>query len=118
MKWIFAAAATAALIGSIPAQANSVISAALKPVQECAMAAGKRNLTDRQMAVAMTACNAALNSDLWQSATAGTWVIRGLVKAAARGDTAPMADFAAGLSHDANLSAGYMSRGTALLRAG
>jgi tetratricopeptide (TPR) repeat protein len=118
MKSIFAAAATAALIGSIPAQANSVISAGLKPVQECAMAAGKQNLTDRQMAVAMTACNAALNSNPSQSATAGTLVNRGLLKAAAHDDTAAIADFDAGLSHDANLSAGYMSRGTALLRAG
>jgi tetratricopeptide (TPR) repeat protein len=118
MKLIFAAAATAALIASMPAQANSVISAGLKPVQECAIAAGKQNLTDRQIAVAVAACNAALNSDLSQTAIAGTLVNRGLLKAAAHDDAAAIADFDAGLSHDANLSAGYMSRGAALLRAG
>lgn len=117
MKSIFAAAATAALIASMPAHANSVISAGLKPVQECAIAAGKQNLTGRQLAKAMAACNAALNSDLSQTAVAGTLVNRGLLKAAAHDDTAAMADFDAGLSHDANLSAGYMSRGAALLRA-
>lgn len=118
MKSIFAAAATAALIASMPAHANSVISAGLKPVQECAVAAGKQNLTDRQTAKAMAACNAALNSDLSQTAIAGTLVNRGLIKAAAHDDAAAIADFDAGLSHDANLSAGYMSRGAALLRAG
>lgn len=118
MKSIFAAAATAALIASMPAHANSVISAGLKPVQECAVAAGKQNLTDRQTAKAMAACNAALNSDLSQTAIAGTLVNRGLIKAAAHDDAAAIADFDAALSHDANLSAGYMSRGAALLRAG
>ena len=118
MKSIFAAAATAALIASMPAHANSVISAGLKPVQECAVAAGKQNLTDRQTAKAVAACNAALNSDLSQTAIAGTLVNRGLIKAAAHDDAAAIADFDAGLSHDANLSAGYMSRGAALLRAG
>ena len=118
MKSILAAAATAALIASMPAHANSVISAGLKPVQECAVAAGKQNLTDRQTAKAMAACNAALNSDLSQTAIAGTLVNRGLIKAAAHDDAAAIADFDAGLSHDANLSAGYMSRGAALLRAG
>ena len=118
MKSIFAAAATAALIASMPAHANSVISAGLKPVQECAVAAGKQNLTDRQTAKAVAACNAALNSDLSQTAIAGTLVNRGLIKAAAHDDAAAIADFDAALAHDANLSAGYMSRGAALLRAG
>lgn len=118
MKSIFAAAAIAALIASMPAHANSVISVGLKPVQECAIAAGKQSLTDRQTAKAMAACNAALNSDLSQTAIAGTLVNRGLIKAAAHDDAAAIADFDAGLSHDANLSAGYMSRGAALLRTG
>lgn len=118
MKSIFAAAATAALIASMPAHANSVISAGLKPVQECAIAAGKQNLSDRQIANATAACNAALNGDLSQTAIAGTLVNRGLLKAAAHDDAAAITDFDAALSHDANLSAGYMSRGAALLRSG
>jgi tetratricopeptide (TPR) repeat protein len=118
MKSFFAAAATAALIAWMPAHANSVISAGLKPVQECAIAAGKQGLTNRQLTTAMAACNAALNSDLSQTALAGTLVNRGLLKAAAHDDAAAIADFDAGLSHDANLSAGYMSRGAAQLRSG
>lgn len=117
MKLIFAAA-SAALFASMPAHAVSVISAGLKPVQECAVAAGKQNLSERQIANAMAACNAALNDDLSQIAVAGTLVNRGLLKAAAHDDTGAIADFDAGLSHDANLSAGYMSRGAALLRTG
>ena len=69
MKLIFAAAAAAALIASLPPMPNSVMSAGLKPVQECAIAAGKPNLTDRQIGHAMAACNTALNSDLSQIAT-------------------------------------------------
>jgi len=118
MKVIFAAAVAAALIASMPAHANSIISAGLKPVQECAIAAGKLNLSGRQIVHAMAACNAALNSDLSQIAMAGTLVNRGLLKAAAHDDGAAIADFDAALSHDANLSAGYMSRGAALLRSG
>ena len=118
MKMLFAAAAAAALFASMPADATSVVSAGLKPVQECAIAAGKQNLTDRQMRVAMAACDAALKGDLSQTAMAGTLVNRGLIQAAARNDAAAIADFDAGLSHDANLSSGYLSRGAALLRTG
>ena len=117
MKLIFAAAtAAAADFASMPANAASVISAGLKPVQECAKFAGQQSLSDRQMANAMAACDAALKNDLSQTAIAGTLVNRGLLKAAAHDDVAAIADFDAGLSHDANLSAGYMSRGAALLR--
>ncbi len=119
MKLIFAAAAaTAALLASMPAQAVSVLSAGLKPVQECAIAAGKQGLSDRQIAYAMMACNAALRDDLSQIARAGTLVNRGLLKAAAHDDAGAIADFDAGLAHDASLPAGYMSRGAALLRSG
>jgi tetratricopeptide (TPR) repeat protein len=118
MKMVFAAAATAALFASVPAHATSVLSAGLKPVQECAIAAGKQNLTDRQLRAAMAACDTALNNDLSQAATAGTLVNRGLIQVAAHNDAAAMADFDAGLARDANLPAGYMSRGAALLRAG
>src|ERR1700754_1786192 len=117
MKSIFLAA-TAALIASMPAHAASVMSAGLKPVQECAIAAGKQNLSGRQMANAMMACDTALTSDLSQTAMAGTLVNRGLIKAAAHDDAAAIADFEAGLSHDGNLSAAYMSRGAVLLRGG
>lgn len=118
MKLVFAAAATAALIASMPAHATSVISAGLKPQQECAMAAGQQNLTQRQWNNAMAACNAALKGDLSQTATAGTLVNRGLLQVAAHNDAAAMSDFDAGVARDANLSAGYMNRGAALLRAG
>lgn len=118
MKMIFAAAATAALFASMPAKATSVMSTGLKPAQECAIAAGKQNLTDRQLRVAMAACDTALTDGLSQTAMAGTLVNRGLIQVAAHNDAAAMADFNAGLSHDAGLSAGYMSRGAALLRAG
>jgi tetratricopeptide (TPR) repeat protein len=117
MKSLFLAA-TAALIASMPAHAASVMSAGLKPVQECAIAAGKQNLSDRQMANAMTACNTALNGDLSQIAIAGTLVNRGLLRAAVHDDAGAIADFEASLSHDANLSAAYMSRGVVLLRGG
>lgn len=118
MKLIFAAATAAALFASMPANAASVISAGLKPVQECAKFAGQESLSDRQMANAMAACDAALKNDLSQTAIAGTLVNRGLLKAAAHDDVGAIADFDAGLSHDANLSAGYMSRGAVLLRSG
>ena len=119
MKLIFAAAAAAAAVfASMPANAVSVISTGLKPVQECAIAAGKQDLSDRQMASAMGACDAALKGDLSQNAIAGTLVNRGLLKAAAHDDVAAIADFDAGLSRDASLSAGYMSRGAVLLRTG
>jgi|AraplaMF_Col_mMF_1032025.scaffolds.fasta_scaffold00293_2 tetratricopeptide (TPR) repeat protein len=118
MKLVFAAAAAAALIASIPAHAASTMSAGIQPAQECAAAAARQSLTERQLNVAMAACNTALKSDLSQTATAGTLVNRGLLQVAAHNDSAAMADFDAGLSRDANLSAGYMNRGAALLRAG
>lgn len=118
MKMIFAAAAVAALIASMPAHATSVVSAGLKPAQECTTAAGKLGLTERQMRNAMAACDAALQGDLSQTAIAGTLINRGLLKVAARDDNGALADFDDGLSHDANLSAGYMSRGAVLLRTG
>jgi len=118
MKLVFAAAATAALIASMPAHAASTMSSGLMPAQECAVAAGKQNLTDRQLGVAMTACNTALKNDLSKTGMAGALVNRGLLQVAAHNDAAAMADFGAALSRDANLSAGYMNRGAARLRAG
>lgn len=119
MKMIFAAAAAAAaLFASMPANAASVISAGMKPAQECAVAAGQLNLTDRQMRAGMAACDAALADDLSRTARAGTLVNRGLVQVAAGNDAAAIADFNAGLAGDANLAAGYLNRGAAFLRAG
>lgn len=118
MKMIYAAAATAALIASMPAHASTVVSAGLKPAQECAIAAGKQDLTARQINNAMAACDAALQGDLSQTGIAGVLINRGLLKVAMHDDTGAVADFDAGLSHDANLSAGYMSRGAVMLRTG
>ena len=119
MKLIFAAAtAAAALIASMPADAASVISAGLKPVQECAIAAGKQNLSDRQMANALAACDAALAGDISQLSRAGTQVNRGILEAAAGRTDAAIADFDAGLARDPSLSAGYMNRGALLLKTG
>jgi len=117
MKLIFAAAAVA-LVAAMPAHAASTMSAGLLPAQECTTAAGATGLSDRQMKNAMAACDAALAGDQSKWARAGTLVNRGLLQVAAHNDAAAMADFDAALSRDANLSAGYMNRGAALLRAG
>jgi tetratricopeptide (TPR) repeat protein len=118
MKMIFAAAATAALIASMPAHASSVISAGVTPAQECSAAAGRTDLSQRQTAHALAACDAALRGDLSQTIIAGTLVNRGLLKVASHDDMGARADFDAALTHDARLSAAYMSRGALLLRTG
>jgi tetratricopeptide (TPR) repeat protein len=117
MKLIFAAAA-AALAICASAQAAPMQSLGLKPAQECTNAAGARGLTDRQMQAAMAACNTALSGDLSKQARAGTLVNRGLLKVAMHDDRAAIADFTAATAQDGKLSAAYMNRGTALLRAG
>ena len=117
MKLIFAAA-TAAFAVCTCAHAAPATSVGLKPAQECTNAAGARGLTDRQMQVAMDACNTALSGDLSKQARAGTLVNRGLLQVAAHDDRGAVADFSAAINEDNKLSPAYVNRGTALLRAG
>jgi tetratricopeptide (TPR) repeat protein len=118
MKLIFAAVSVAALMASMPVQAASTISAGLKPGQECAIAAGKQDLSTRQMTNAMSACDAALTGDLSQQGRAGVLVNRGILRAAAGRTDAALADFDAAVAHDPAFSAGYMNRGVTYLKAG
>jgi tetratricopeptide (TPR) repeat protein len=117
MKLYFAAAA-AALLASMPVHAASVMSAGLKPAQECAIAAAKADaLTPRQVNTALGVCNQAVAGDLSQLAMAGTLVNRGLVNVAGHRDDAAMSDFDAAVARAPGLSNAYLSRGAALLRA-
>ena len=118
MKLYFAAAAAVAIIASMPANAAPVISAGLKPAQECAIAAAKAtSLTQRQQNAAMAACNEAVAGDLSHVAMAGTLVNRGLVQAAAGRTDAAMADYDAAITQNPRLASAYITRGAALLHA-
>src|ERR1700748_872180 len=118
MKLYFAAAA-AAFLASAPAHAVSVMSAGQSVSQDCSIAAAKSGapMSDRELKKGFTACNVALKGDLSQTALAGTLVNRGLLQAVAGNSDAAIADFNAGLDRDPGLAAGYLNRGTALLRA-
>jgi tetratricopeptide (TPR) repeat protein len=119
MKFHFAAAAAIALFASAPSQAASVMSAGSTVQQDCFRAAqsqARASLSQRSLANGIAACNVALAGDMSQLARAGTLVNRGILQAAAGNDTVAIADFDAGLARDPSLAAGYMNRGTALLR--
>jgi tetratricopeptide (TPR) repeat protein len=118
MKLYFAAAA-AALLVSAPAYAVSVMTAGQSVAQDCSIAAGKSAapMSDRELKKGFTACDVALKGDLSQAGRAGMLVNRGLLQVAAGNDAAALVDFNAGLDRDPGLAAGYMNRGTALLRA-
>ena len=120
MKLHFAAAAAIALFASTPSQAASVMSAGSTVQEDCFRAAqsqARAPLSQRSLGNGIAACNTALTGDMSQLARAGTLVNRGILQAAAGNDTAAIADFNAGLARDPNLAAGYMNRGSALLRA-
>jgi len=120
MKLYFAAAAAIALFASGPSQAASIMSAGSTVQEDCFRAAqpqARAPLSQRSLGNGIAACNAALSGDMSQLARAGTLVNRGILQAAAGNDTAAIADFDAGLARDPGLGAGYMNRGSALLRA-
>jgi len=117
MKLYFAAAAVA-LLASSPSYAVSVMSAGQTVQEDCFRAAQAQTLSERQVRQGLSACNTALSGDLSQLARAGTLVNRGILEAAAGRTDAAIADFNAGLARDPSLSAGYMNRGAALLKAG
>jgi tetratricopeptide (TPR) repeat protein len=119
MKIYFAAAAAITLFASAPSQAASVMSAGSTVQEDCFRAAqsqARASLSQRSLANGIAACNVALTRDMSQLARVGTLVNRGILQAAAGNDTAAIADFDAGLARDPSLAAGYMNRGTALLR--
>jgi len=119
MKFHFAAAAAIALFASAPSQAASVMSAGSTVQEDCFRAAqsqARASLSPRSLANGIAACNVALTGDMSQLGRAGTLVNRGILQAAAGNDTVAIADFDAGLARDPSLAAGYMNRGTALLR--
>jgi tetratricopeptide (TPR) repeat protein len=119
MKVHLAAAAVIALFASAPSQAASVMSAGSTVQEDCFRAAqsqARTALSDRSLGNGIAACTAALTGDMSQLARAGTLVNRGILQAAAGNDAAAIADFDAGLARDPNLAAGYMNRGSALLR--
>ena len=117
MKLYFAAAATL-LLASSPSYAVSVVSAGQTVQEDCFRAAQTQSLSERQVRLGLSACNAALTGDLSQLTRAGTLVNRGILQAAAGRTDAAITDFNAGLERDPSLSAGYMNRGAALLKAG
>jgi tetratricopeptide (TPR) repeat protein len=117
MKLYFAAAATL-LLASSPSYAVSVMSAGQTVQEDCFRAAQTQSLSERQVRLGLSACNAALTGDLSQLTRAGTLVNRGILQAAAGRTDAAIADFNAGLERDPSLSAGYMNRGVALLKVG
>jgi tetratricopeptide (TPR) repeat protein len=119
MKLYFAAAAAIVLFSSAPSQAASVMSAGSSVQEDCFRAAqAHASPSEHSLRNGIAACNMALTGDMSQLARAGTLVNRGILQAAAGNDTAAVADFNAGLARDPNLAAGYMNRGSALLRAG
>src|SRR4051794_6547468 len=117
MKLYFAAAAIA-LLASSPSYAVSVMSAGQTVQEDCFRAAQAQTLSERQLRLGLSACDAALTGDLSQQARAGTLVNRGIIQAAAGRTDAAVADFNAGLERDPSLSAGYMNRGALLLKSG
>jgi len=117
MKLYFAAAATL-LLASSPSYAVSVMSAGQTIQEDCFRAAQTQSPSERQVRLGLSACNAALTGDLSQLTRAGTLVNRGILQAAAGRTDAAIADFNAGLEHEPSLSAGYMNRGAAYLKAG
>jgi tetratricopeptide (TPR) repeat protein len=117
MKLYFAAAAVA-LLASSPSYAVSVMSAGQTVQEDCFRAAQTQSLSERQVRLGLSACNAALTGDMSQQVRAGTLVNRGILEAAAGRNDAAMADFDAGLARDPGLSAGYMNRGALLLKSG
>jgi len=117
MKLYFAAAATL-LLASSPSYAVSVVSAGQTVQEDCFRAAQTQSPSERQVRLGLSACNAALTGDLSQLTRAGTLVNRGILQAAAGRTDAAITDFNAGLERDPSLSAGYMNRGAALLKAG
>ena len=120
MKLYFAAVAAIAVFASAPVQAASVMSAGSTVQEDCFRAAqsqARAPLSGRSLANGIAACNVALTGDMSQLARAGTLVNRGILQAAAGNDVAAIADFDVGLARDSGLAAGYMNRGSALLRA-
>lgn len=120
MKLYFAAASAVALLASSPSYAESVMSAGQTVQEDCFRAAqsqGQNPLAQRELTLGLAACDAALTTDMSQSARAGTLINRGVLKAAAGQNEAAIADFDAGLARDPSLSAGYMHRGQAYLKA-
>jgi tetratricopeptide (TPR) repeat protein len=115
MKIYFAAAAVA-LLAAAPSQAASVMTGG-QTVQEDCFRATRAPLSERQLRLGLAACDAALTGDMSQLARAGTLVNRGILEAAAGRDAAAIADFDAGLTRDPGMTAGYMNRGVALLKA-
>jgi len=121
MKLYFAAAAAMALLASSPSYAVSVMSAGQTVQEDCFRAAqtqARASLSERQLRLGLSACDAALTGDMPQLARAGTLVNRGILEAAAGRTDAAIADFDAGLARDPSLSAGYMNRGAAFLKSG
>jgi len=118
MKLHFAAAAAIALLASSPSYAASVMSAGQTVQEDCFRAAQSQSLSERQVRLGLSACDAALTGDMSQLARAGTLVNRGILQAAAGRTDAAIADFDAGLARDPSLSAAYMNRGAAYLKAG
>jgi|SRR5882724_2768258 len=119
MKLHFAAAAAIALFAAAPANAASVMSAGRTIQEDCFRAAqsqARTPLPERMLGKAIAACNVALTGELSQLARAGTLVNRGILEAVAGRNDAAIADFNAGLARDPNLAAGYMNRGSVLLR--
>jgi tetratricopeptide (TPR) repeat protein len=116
MKLYFAAAI--AFLAATPSHAASIVSAGRTVQEECFRATQTRTiLTERQQRLALAACDTALTGDMSQLARAGTLINRGILNAAAGRNEAAIADFTAGLTRDPGLSAGYMNRGAAYLKA-
>lgn len=119
MKLYFAA--IAALLASSPSYAVSVTSAGQTVQEDCFRAAqtqARTSLSERELHLGISACDAALTGDLSQLSRAGTLVNRGILEVATGRDDAAIADFDAGLARDPSLSAAYMNRGALLLKAG
>ena len=117
MKLYFAVAAIA-LAAAAPSYAQSTMSEGRSVQEVCFRAAhGSPNLSERGLRVAISACNTALSGDLSQLARAGTLVNRGTLQAAVHNDEAAVADFNAAIARDQGLTAAYMGRGLAMMRA-
>ena len=111
-------AAVIALLASSPSYAASVMSAGSTVQEDCFRAAQIQSPSERQLRQGLSACDAALTGDMSQLVRAGTLVNRGILQAAAGHTDAAITDFTAGLARDPSLSAGYMNRGAAYLKAG
>jgi tetratricopeptide (TPR) repeat protein len=121
MKLYFAAAVAIVLQASSPSYAVSVMSAGQTVQEDCFRAAqtqARASLSERELRLGLSACDAALAGDMSQLARAGTLINRGILQAATGRTDAAIADFDAGLARDPSLSAGYMNRGAAFLKSG